>query len=169
MMTVGVDTHTDVHVAAVLDPAGRLLETRSFPATTRGYAQLLTWAESFGQVGKVGVQAEGLGAPGGAGQVVAAGTPSADRCLRTQIAPGFAAQPSAAQKGGPVTTPGPLTDVKFLTVHEVALIVRLSKVSVYRLLHSGELEAVRVGRSFRVPEQAVVSYLHGAAFTPAGG
>jgi len=25
MVTVGVDTHTDVHVAAVLDPAGHLL------------------------------------------------------------------------------------------------------------------------------------------------
>jgi hypothetical protein len=42
MVTVGVDTHTDVDVAAVLDPAGRLLETRAFPATTRGYAQLAT-------------------------------------------------------------------------------------------------------------------------------
>jgi hypothetical protein len=52
MVTVGVDTHTDVHVAAVLDPAGRLLGTRSFPATTRGYAQLATWAESFGTVDK---------------------------------------------------------------------------------------------------------------------
>ena len=37
LVTVGVDTHTDVHVAAVLDPAGRPLETASFPATTRGY------------------------------------------------------------------------------------------------------------------------------------
>jgi hypothetical protein len=55
MVTVGVDTHTDVPVAAVLDPAGRLLETASFPATTRGYAQLATWAESFGPVDKVGM------------------------------------------------------------------------------------------------------------------
>ena len=58
-VTVGVDTHTDVHVAAVLDPAGRLLETRSFPAATRGYAQLAAWAESFGPVGKVGVEGTG--------------------------------------------------------------------------------------------------------------
>jgi hypothetical protein len=42
MVTVGVDTHTDVHVAAMLDPAGHLLETASFPATTRGYAKLAT-------------------------------------------------------------------------------------------------------------------------------
>jgi hypothetical protein len=39
-----------VHVAAVLDLAGRLLGTGSFPATTHGYAQLATWAESFGAV-----------------------------------------------------------------------------------------------------------------------
>jgi excisionase family DNA binding protein len=62
--------------------------------------------------------------------------------------------------------PGLLSDVKFLTIREVAVLVRLSKMSVYRLVHSGELEAVRVGRSFRVPEQAVVSYLRDAAFTP---
>jgi transposase len=64
MVTVGVDTHTDVHVAAVLDPAGRLLETRSFPATTRGYAQLATWAEPFGQVDKVGMEAPAASARG---------------------------------------------------------------------------------------------------------
>jgi excisionase family DNA binding protein len=63
-------------------------------------------------------------------------------------------------------TPDLLSDVKFLTIHEVAVIVRLSKMSVYRLVHSGELEAVRVGRSFRIPEQAVVSYLHDASFNP---
>jgi excisionase family DNA binding protein len=34
--------------------------------------------------------------------------------------------------------------------------------TVYRLVHSGELEAIRVGRSFRVPEQAVNQYLKDA-------
>jgi len=46
----------------------------------------------------------------------------------------------------------PLSDVRFLTVAEVATIMRVSKMTVYRLVHSGELEAIRVGRSFRVPE-----------------
>ena len=41
---------------------------------------------------------------------------------------------------------------KFLTVAEVAEIMRVSKMTVYRLVHSGELPAVRVGRSFRVNE-----------------
>ncbi len=52
-----------------------------------------------------------------------------------------------------------LTDVRFLTVAEVASMMRVSKMTVYRLVHNGELPAVRVGRSFRVPEQAVTDYL----------
>jgi excisionase family DNA binding protein len=56
----------------------------------------------------------------------------------------------------------PLSDVRFLTVAEVATIMRVSKMTVYRLVHSGELEAIRVGRSFRVPEQAVNAYLKDA-------
>jgi excisionase family DNA binding protein len=56
----------------------------------------------------------------------------------------------------------PLSDVRFLTVAEVATIMRVSKMTVYRLVHSGELEAIRVGRSFRVPEQAVNQYLREA-------
>ena len=52
-----------------------------------------------------------------------------------------------------------LAEVRFLTVAEVATIMRVSKMTVYRLVHAGELPAVRVGRSFRVPEQAVHDYL----------
>ncbi|MDG4773165.1 MULTISPECIES: helix-turn-helix domain-containing protein [Micromonosporaceae] len=55
-----------------------------------------------------------------------------------------------------------LSEVKFLTVAEVARVMRVSKMTVYRLVHSGELSAVRVGRSFRVPEHAVHEYLRGA-------
>ncbi|HLL68239.1 MAG TPA: helix-turn-helix domain-containing protein [Micromonosporaceae bacterium] len=55
-----------------------------------------------------------------------------------------------------------LSDVRFLTVAEVAKLMRVSKMTVYRLVHSGELTAVRVGRSFRVPEHAVDGYLRGA-------
>jgi excisionase family DNA binding protein len=55
-----------------------------------------------------------------------------------------------------------LSGVTFLTVAEVATIMRVSKMTVYRLVHAGELTAVRVGRSFRVPEQAVHQYLKDA-------
>lgn len=55
-----------------------------------------------------------------------------------------------------------LSEVRFLTVSEVAELMRVSKMTVYRLVHSGDLNAVRVGRSFRVPEQAVHAYLREA-------
>ena len=60
-----------------------------------------------------------------------------------------------------------LSDVKFLTVAEVAAVMRVSKMTVYRMVHAAELPAVRVGRSFRVPEQAVHDYLRDA-FIEAG-
>lgn len=52
-----------------------------------------------------------------------------------------------------------LAEVRFLTVAEVASIMRVSKMTVYRMVHGGELPAVRVGRSFRVPEDEVQKYL----------
>jgi len=61
----------------------------------------------------------------------------------------------------------PLSEVRFLTVAEVAAVMRVSKMTVYRLVHSGELPAIRVGRSFRVPERAVHDYLRDA-FIEAG-
>ncbi|MEY9988575.1 excisionase family DNA binding protein [Streptomyces sp. V4I8] len=42
---------------------------------------------------------------------------------------------------------------------EVASIMGVSKMTVYRLVHSGHLPGIRVGRSFRVTEQAVYEYL----------
>ncbi|MBV9315270.1 MAG: helix-turn-helix domain-containing protein [Pseudonocardia sp.] len=52
--------------------------------------------------------------------------------------------------------------VRFLTVAEVAAMMRVSKMTVYRLVHSGALPAARVGRSFRVPQEAVQNYLRNA-------
>jgi excisionase family DNA binding protein len=57
-----------------------------------------------------------------------------------------------------------LSDVKFLTVAEVAAAMRVSKMTVYRLVHAGDLPAARVGRSFRVPEDAVNEYLRKSYF-----
>ena len=55
--------------------------------------------------------------------------------------------------------PGGMSDPKFLTVAEVATMMRVSKMTVYRLVHGGELPALRVGRSFRVTEDDVQEYL----------
>lgn len=49
-----------------------------------------------------------------------------------------------------------------LTVAEVASRMRVSKMTVYRLIHGGEMPALRVGRSFRVPAKAVTDYLSSA-------
>jgi excisionase family DNA binding protein len=45
--------------------------------------------------------------------------------------------------------------MRFLTVFEAAAIMRVSKRTVYRLVHAGELEAIKVGGSYRIPNQAV--------------
>lgn len=60
-----------------------------------------------------------------------------------------------------------VAQMSFMTVAEVAALMRVSKMTVYRLVHNNELPAVRVGRSFRVPAGAVQDYLsesyHGTA------
>ena len=55
-----------------------------------------------------------------------------------------------------------LSEAQFLTVAEVAARMRVSKMTVYRLVHGGELPAARVGRSFRVPRRAVENHLRTA-------
>ncbi|WP_369228603.1 transposase (plasmid) [Streptomyces sp. R39] len=55
----GVDTHTDVHQAAVIDTIGRHLATEAFPTTPEGYRHLLAWLRSHGQVLTVGMEGTG--------------------------------------------------------------------------------------------------------------
>ncbi|MGU3291916.1 helix-turn-helix domain-containing protein [Williamsia sp. M5A3_1d] len=64
--------------------------------------------------------------------------------------------------GGQLNAVG--SGTQFLTVAEVAALMRVSKMTVYRLVHSGELPAVRVGRSFRVHAKAVHDYLETSYF-----
>ena len=58
-ITGGVDTHADVHVAAALDPLGRLIGTESFSVDADGNKALLAWLESFGEIATVGVEGTG--------------------------------------------------------------------------------------------------------------
>ncbi|SOC49854.1 DNA binding domain-containing protein, excisionase family [Blastococcus aggregatus] len=94
--------------------------------------------------------------PVGYGQRPMTARPLAAHPMAMRPAPG---QPMTA---GPVMQRPAPRPVSFLTVTEVAAIMRVSKMTVYRLVHAGELAAVRVGRSFRVPEPAVRDYLAGA-------
>jgi transposase len=58
-VTIGVDTHKDLHVAAARDQLGRRLGTTMAPATGAGYAELLAWAHSLGEVAAWGVEGTG--------------------------------------------------------------------------------------------------------------
>lgn len=55
-----------------------------------------------------------------------------------------------------------MTRDAFMTVTEIAAMLRVSKMTVYRLVHDGTLPAVRIGRSFRVRESAVTALLEAA-------
>lgn len=59
VVTGGVDTHSELHVAAVIDEVGRVLGTETFEASARGYGRLLAWMRSFGELAKVGVEGTG--------------------------------------------------------------------------------------------------------------
>ena len=56
---LGVDTHLDVHVGAVINCSGSLLGTRSISVTNQGYQDLLEWAQSFGSLQSVGIEGTG--------------------------------------------------------------------------------------------------------------
>lgn len=60
-----------------------------------------------------------------------------------------------------------MSEVRFLTVAEVAALMRVSKMTVYRLIRQGDLPAVRVGRGYRIREEDVHRYLD-ARYTEAG-
>jgi transposase len=58
-VTIGVDTHKHLHVAAARDQLGRRLVTTMAPATGAGYAELLAWAQGLGEPVAWGVEGTG--------------------------------------------------------------------------------------------------------------
>jgi transposase len=59
MITVGVDTHKDIHVAVALDGLGRHLGTLNVPTSLAGYKELVAWANGFGPLERAGVEGTG--------------------------------------------------------------------------------------------------------------
>ncbi len=53
---VGVDTHADLHHAAIVDPLGRALADQAFPTTPAGYRALLRWASDHGDLAAFGIE-----------------------------------------------------------------------------------------------------------------
>jgi transposase len=56
---LGVDTHLDVNVGAVISNSGRLLGTLTTATSARGYLELLAWARSLGCIRRAGVEGTG--------------------------------------------------------------------------------------------------------------
>jgi transposase len=59
VVIAGVDTHKDLHVAAVVDTGEAVLGTHSFSTTRAGYRALIRWIRSFGDVARIGVEGTG--------------------------------------------------------------------------------------------------------------
>ena len=102
--------------------------------------------------------------------VPAVGKPLDCPCLAEWVAMTSMNGPSARDSSGGKAprdagpTDGQPPRAQFLTVAEVASLMRVSKMTVYRLVHNGELPAVRVGRSFRVHAKAVHDMLESSYF-----
>jgi transposase len=58
-VVLGVDTHKEVHVAAVISVLDALLSSMAFPAAAAGYRDLLNWARTFGTLQRAGVECTG--------------------------------------------------------------------------------------------------------------
>src|SRR5437763_17080000 len=74
-VVAGVDTHLDLHHAAVISTAGELLGTRSFATTRAGYRAVLAWFRSYGEVIRVGVEQTGTYGVGLTRHLALAGIP----------------------------------------------------------------------------------------------
>ena len=72
-IVLGVDTHKDIHVAAIVDEVGRLLCTSEFQGSERGGRRMLAWARHYGALRRAGVEGTGSYGYGLARQLGAAG------------------------------------------------------------------------------------------------
>ena len=128
-VTVGIDTHGDVHVAAVLDERGRLLGTGSFPTTSRGHDRLRRWVASFGPVDAAGVEGTGAWGAGVARHLTGAGwrlveVDRPDRTARRRRGKSDTLDAEAAARavqagtatGTPKTRTGPVEAIRALRV-----------------------------------------------------
>jgi transposase len=128
-VTVGIDTHGEVHVAAVLDERGQLLGTESFPSTGAGHRRLESWARAFGSIDAIGVEGTGSWGAGVARRLTAGGlrvieVDRPDRKARRQRGKSDPLDAEAAARavqagtatGTPKTRTGPIEAIRVLRV-----------------------------------------------------
>jgi transposase len=137
----GIDTHKDIHVAALLDGAGSLLGTAEFPTTRAGYRQLLGWIGSAGALARVGVEGTGSYGAGICRELTAAGVAvlevnRPDRSQRRRRGKSdtldAAAAAEAARSGGnriaiPKTREGQVEAVRMLRVTRASAVKARTK------------------------------------------
>ncbi|MGW0633021.1 IS110 family transposase [Streptomyces sp. NPDC002758] len=128
-VVLGVDTHKDVHVAAVVSVLGALLGTQEFAATAAGYRELLAWARGFGLLLRAGVEGTGSYGAGLSRHLAVEGVTVTDvnrpeRAARRRAGKSDAVDAEAAARavlGGRATvTPkskdGPVEDLRVLKI-----------------------------------------------------
>jgi transposase len=126
---LGVETHKDVHVAAVVSYLGALLGTQSFPATASGYRQIPQWARSLGAVRQAGVEGTGSYGAGLARHLAAEGIDvievnRPDRAARRRLGKTDAVDAESAARavlgeratGAPKSKDGPVEELRVLKV-----------------------------------------------------
>jgi transposase len=153
----GVDTHSATHHGAVIDSHGRLLDDAEFPATSAGYAAMLTWMRSKGRLSQVGV--EGTGAYG-AGlarylhehHVEVLEVPRPDRRLRRQRGKSDPIDAEAAARtvlagkasGAPKLADGPIEAIRMLRVARLGAVkARTAAVNTLRAMLITAPDALR--------------------------
>ncbi len=73
----------------------------------------------------------------------------------------MAVDPKTARREGAKRRAQPFAGDSLLTVAEVADAMRVSNMTVYRLIKSGHIAAVRVGKNYRIRESELNRYLFG--------
>ncbi|MGW2864180.1 IS110 family transposase [Streptomyces sp. NPDC001205] len=129
VVVLGVDTHKDVHVAAVVSVPGAPLGTQSFPATASGYHQLADWARLLGVIKKAGVEGTGSYGAGLARHLATEGIEvievnRPDRAARRRSGKTDAVDAEAAARavlggratGAPKSKDGPVEELRVLKV-----------------------------------------------------
>jgi excisionase family DNA binding protein len=79
------------------------------------------------------------------------------------------AHESHSEKRGLVTGSPSFVTGRLFTVAEVAEVMRVSNMTVYRLIRSGELPALRVGKGYRIFESDLERFLEGRSVHVEGG
>jgi hypothetical protein len=97
----GIDTHKDLHVAAVIDAGEKVLGTHSFSTTRAGYRALIRWLRSFGDVRRVGVEGTGSYGAGIARYLVDAGIEVVESIVPTVQSAGAKAKTTTWTRSAP--------------------------------------------------------------------